>query len=168
MRPVRLGRLQVRRRRPATGPAGPRTYGGYGSYGGYGYGYDSYGGYGEGGAGAEAHLMDYVRKVYRHRWLALTTFAVIVIGAAVSTFSTTPIYEGRVQLQLDPETPNVMSFKDGMDPAYVYGYEELLLSDAVHDPQEPRAGAKDHRIGESVGLSGVRRRRRPRQSPPSA
>jgi succinoglycan biosynthesis transport protein ExoP len=109
------------------GPSGPRTYGGYGgygSYGGYGYGYDSYGGYGEGGAGAEAHLMDYVRKVYRHRWLALTTFAVIVISAAVSTFSTTPIYEGRVQLQLDPETPNVMSFKDAMEPTFAYGYEE--------------------------------------------
>ena len=106
----------------APGPAGPRTYGGYGSYGGYGY--DSYGGYGEGGGGAEAHLMDYVRKVYRHRWIAVTTFAVIVVGAAVSTFSTTPIYEGRVQLLLDPETPNVMSFKEGMDQAYAYGYEE--------------------------------------------
>ncbi len=104
------------------GPSGPRTYGGYGSYGGYGY--DGYGGYGEAGPGAEAHLMDYVRKVYRHRWLALTTFAVILIGAAVNTFSTTPIYEGRVQLQLDPETPNVMSFKEGMDQAYAYGYEE--------------------------------------------
>jgi capsular exopolysaccharide synthesis family protein len=56
--------------------------------------------------------MDYVRTVYRHRWTALTTFAVLFLGVAIYTFSTTPVFEGRVQLLLEPENPNVVSFKE--------------------------------------------------------
>jgi capsular exopolysaccharide synthesis family protein len=106
---------------PAAGGS-PRSYGYGGHYGGYGS--ESYTGYGDTAGVGQLHLMDYVRKVYRHRWLAVTAFAVVLVGAAVSTFSTVPVYEARVQLMLEPETPNVMSFKEGMDQGYGYGYEE--------------------------------------------
>ena len=60
----------------------------------------------------ELHLADYARTVYRHRWIAVTTFAIIFVGVAIYTFIATPVYEGRVQLLLDPAKPNVMKFDD--------------------------------------------------------
>ena len=87
--------------------AAPRSYAGYGTSG-QGYGY---GGYGD-VSGAEAHLMDYLRTLYRRRWTALTAFAVVFLAVAVYTFTATPVYEGRVQLLIEPENPNIVSFKE--------------------------------------------------------
>ncbi len=77
---------------------------------GYGYGY----GYGYGGAQAtqDAHLLDYIRVLYKRRWTAMTAFAVVFLAVAVYTFTATPIYEGRAQLLIEPENPNVISFKE--------------------------------------------------------
>ena len=63
--------------------------------------------------------MDYVRTVYRHRWIALTTFVVLFLAVAVQTFTATPIYEGRVQLLLDPASPNVMKFQEVTPASYL-------------------------------------------------
>ncbi|MGE5199652.1 MAG: GumC family protein, partial [Rhodospirillaceae bacterium] len=60
----------------------------------------------------EIHFLDYARTVYRHRWIAITSFAIIFVGVAVYTFVATPIYQGRVQLLLDPAKPNVMKFEE--------------------------------------------------------
>ena len=120
VRPVRLRQLPSR---AAAAPGAPRTYGGDGSYGGYDS-YGGYGGYGDATGSSGVHLVDYVRTVYKHRWIAFTVFAVIFLYMTIQTFSATPVYEARVQLLLDPETPNVMSFKEGMNPGYSFGYEE--------------------------------------------
>lgn len=93
---------------PSTGAAGPQAYAGYGSYGGY----DGYGGYPQEAGPSESHLMAYVRAVYKHRWIALTTFAVVFVSAAVNTFSATPRFEGRVQLLLEVDNPKVVSFQE--------------------------------------------------------
>jgi uncharacterized protein involved in exopolysaccharide biosynthesis len=82
-------------------------------YGGYGYGgTPAHGGYGQAGAEQEVHLLDYLRTVYRHRWVTITAFALIVVSTTLYTFLVTPIYEGRVQLQIEPENPNIVSFKE--------------------------------------------------------
>jgi polysaccharide biosynthesis transport protein len=102
-------------------PRAPRTYGGSSLYSGQG------GSAGSGAAAAsgekpgtrEAHLMDHVRTVYKHRWIALTTFAILFIGVAVWTFSATPVYEGRVQLLLDPANPSVMKFQEVTQSSYL-------------------------------------------------
>jgi len=93
---------------PVGAPVGPRTHGSYGSYGGYG----DYGSYGERPGESGNQLMYYVRTVYKHRWIALTAFSVLFLGMAINTFSATPIYEGRVQLLIEPLTPNVVTFKE--------------------------------------------------------
>ena len=81
-----------------------------------GYGTGGYGGYPSGmtapGPGSETHLLDYVRILYRHRWTAITAFAVIVLAAVIVTFTATPVYEARTQLLIEPENPNVISFKE--------------------------------------------------------
>jgi capsular exopolysaccharide synthesis family protein len=99
---------------PDSPPRAPRSYGGGDLYHGTGSiaGLDA-------AKSREAHLTDYVRTVYRHRWIALTTFAVLFLGVAISTFTATPIYEGRVQLLLDPANPNVMKFQEVTPSSYL-------------------------------------------------
>src|SRR4249919_755935 len=63
----------------------------------------------------EPHLLDYVRVLYKRRWVAGTTFLVILLTTMVYAFTATPRYEGRVQLLIEPENPNVVNFKEVID-----------------------------------------------------
>jgi exopolysaccharide transport family protein len=92
-----------------------RSRGGYSGYGGY----DAYA-EGDAYGGGDVHLKDYLRTVYKHRWLALTSAAVVFLLVAIRTFTATPIYEGRVQLLLDPANPNVTKFEEVNQPSYLY------------------------------------------------
>lgn len=73
-------------------------------------------GYGSNLAGdAEAHLLDYVRVLYKRRWLATTVLLVVVLGAAVYAFTATPLYQARVQILIEKENTNVVSFKEAFE-----------------------------------------------------
>ena len=61
--------------------------------------------------GPDAHLMDYVRVLYKRRWTAVTAFALVVGSSTVYTFTATPIYEGRTRLLLEAEEQHVVNFK---------------------------------------------------------
>ena len=63
----------------------------------------------------DAHIMDYVKVLYRRRWAAGTAFMVVLLAAIVYTFTATPVYESRVQLLIEAENPNVVSFKEVID-----------------------------------------------------
>lgn len=96
-----------------TGVPAPVPGPGYGGYGGYGGGY----GYGAGydappEPGDEIHLLDYARILYKRRWSALTILLVVFLGVAAYTLTRTPVYDGRVQLMIEPESKEVVSFKD--------------------------------------------------------
>lgn len=65
----------------------------------------------------EPHLLDYARIVAKRRHIALTAFAVIAVLAAVYTFTATPIYEGKVQLLIEADDPNVVNFAQVIDEA---------------------------------------------------
>lgn len=60
------------------------------------------------------HLTDYLLTIYRHRWPALSALLVVFLGVAVYTFTATPEYEGRAQIQIDPD-PNIVAFKAVQD-----------------------------------------------------
>ncbi len=75
---------------------------------GYGYGSDILG-------ETEVHLLDYVKVLYKRRWTAMTFFLIIVISVLLYTFSATPIYEARVQLLIEKESSNVITFKEAFD-----------------------------------------------------
>ena len=53
-----------------------------------------------------------LRGLYRWRWPALALFTLINIGGYVSLKRSTPVYQAHVQLLVELETPNVISFKD--------------------------------------------------------
>jgi polysaccharide biosynthesis transport protein len=60
----------------------------------------------------DPHLVDYARVLVKRRHVALTAFATVLLGTAVYSFTTTPVYEGRVQLLIEADTPNIVSFAE--------------------------------------------------------
>ncbi|HSL23055.1 MAG TPA: polysaccharide biosynthesis tyrosine autokinase, partial [Vicinamibacterales bacterium] len=81
---------------------------------GYGYGYP---GYSEPASlgGEEPHLRDYLRVLYKRRWIAGTAFTVVFLLVTVYTFTATPIYEAKVKLLIEADNPNIVSFKEVID-----------------------------------------------------
>jgi polysaccharide biosynthesis transport protein len=75
------------------------------------------GGYGDANLlpASEVHLMDYVRVLYKRRWIAITAFLVVVVSVVVYTFTQTPIYAAKVQLLIEPESQNIVSFKEVLE-----------------------------------------------------
>lgn len=65
----------------------------------------------------EPHLLDYWRIVYRRRHMALTAFAIVVLATTVYSFTATPIYEGRAQLLIEADNPNVINFQEVINEA---------------------------------------------------
>jgi len=60
----------------------------------------------------EIHLTDYLKVLSHRRWAALTAFLAVMVAVVVYTFTATPIYKARVQLLIENENPNVVSFKE--------------------------------------------------------
>jgi len=72
---------------------------------------------------AEVHILDYVRVLYRRRWVASTAFLVVAFTAAVYLLTATPIYEAAARLLIEAEKQNVVAFKEVIeqnDPTDVY------------------------------------------------
>jgi len=63
----------------------------------------------------EVHLLDYVRVLYKRRWPALSAFLMVVLSVCVYTFTATPIYHARVQILIEKEDTNVVSFKEAFE-----------------------------------------------------
>jgi capsular exopolysaccharide synthesis family protein len=55
----------------------------------------------------ERHLMDYVRVVYKRRWVAIPAFLIVFTIGAINSFRTTPVYEAHTQLLIEKDTPKV-------------------------------------------------------------
>jgi len=101
---------------PGAGSGAPPPDIGYGS------------GYGSNAIGeTEVHLLDYVKVLYKRRWTALTVFFIVVISVAVVTFTATPIYEAKVQILIEKENANVVSFKEA--------YEQNQIADDYYQTQ---------------------------------
>jgi capsular exopolysaccharide synthesis family protein len=66
-------------------------------------------------SGADAHLTDYVKVVYKRRWTAATVFLLVMAAVTVYTFTATPIFEARTRLLIEAENQNVVSFKEVVD-----------------------------------------------------
>src|SRR5687768_5280867 len=81
-------------------------------------------------------LLDYLRVLYRRRWLALGVLATVVSAVAIHTYRTVPLYEARVSVLIDFEAPNVIDIPDVLDEApnlgaYTQTQQELLVSRAL-------------------------------------
>ena len=57
-------------------------------------------------AAEQMHLTDYFRVLYKWRWVAIPAFLIVFVAGAMNTLRQTPIYEGRVQMLMSPDSPN--------------------------------------------------------------
>ncbi|MGE3342007.1 MAG: GumC family protein [Vicinamibacterales bacterium] len=60
----------------------------------------------------DIHIADYLRALYKRRYLALTVFSVIVGLVTIRTLMATPMYEATTRLLIDADTPNVVTFEE--------------------------------------------------------
>lgn len=85
----------------------------------------------------EIHLGDYLKAIYRRRRIAVTVFLIVALGGAVYTFTATPLYEARVEMLIQNETPDVVAFKGVTDdqdkptPDYYQTQYKILESRAL-------------------------------------
>ena len=55
----------------------------------------------------ERHLMDYVRVVYKRRWVAIPVALAVFTVGAVNSYRTTPLYRASTQILIEKDTPKV-------------------------------------------------------------
>jgi polysaccharide biosynthesis transport protein len=55
----------------------------------------------------ERHISDYLRVIYKRRWVAIPAFVIVFVIGAINSFRQTPIYEARVQILIEKDTPKV-------------------------------------------------------------
>jgi polysaccharide biosynthesis transport protein len=55
----------------------------------------------------DTHLMDYVRILYKRRWIALPIFLIVFTVGALNALRQTPIYQARTQLLIETDSPKV-------------------------------------------------------------
>lgn len=67
---------------------------------------------GDSGQGEGKHLRDYVRAIYKRRWIATAVFVVVSGLGILQGFLAVPVYESTAQLLIDLENPSVVDFKD--------------------------------------------------------
>lgn len=60
----------------------------------------------------ERHLSDYLRVVYKRRWVAVPLFLIVFVTCAVNSFRAIPIYEARAQILVEKDTPSVARLND--------------------------------------------------------
>ncbi len=55
----------------------------------------------------ERHLSDYLRVIYKRRWVAIPAFLIVFVVGAINSFRQTPIFEARAQILIEKDTPKV-------------------------------------------------------------
>jgi len=59
-------------------------------------------------------LRDYFRVMLKRRWTIMAIFALVVLSAAVHTFTATPIYRATSRIVIEKENPNLVSIQEVM------------------------------------------------------
>ena len=60
----------------------------------------------------EVNLRDYLKVIRKRRWTIIAFFLIVVVTAAVGTFSMRPIYRGTTSIQINKENPQIVDFKE--------------------------------------------------------
>ena len=55
----------------------------------------------------ERHLMDYVRVIYKRRWVAIPVFLTVLVIGAINSYRTTPLYRASTQILIEKDSPKV-------------------------------------------------------------
>src|SRR5438874_2764775 len=58
------------------------------------------------------HLLDYWQVVLKRRWTVLACLFVVFATVAIGTLKKKPVYEAKVEMEINPEEPQVLNFKE--------------------------------------------------------
>ena len=79
---------------------------------------------------SEGGLVDYVRAIYRRRWIVVTIFLLVMMYSSYKTFTAVPIYEAMSQLLINADESKVLTFEDVVKQdraAYSYAETQYKL-----------------------------------------
>src|SRR5262249_8825987 len=89
------------------------------------------------------HFFDYVRVVYKRRWLTGTVFVLVSISTALYTYTRVPVYQATTRLLIDPQRQN-------------YGFNEVPPPDSRGDYQTqyaiPRSRSLVKKTMQNLGI----------------
>ena len=79
------------------------------------------------------HLLDRLSIVYRYRYVAVSVLLLIVLGAMLRTFTTTPLYRAQARLMIEMEDENAAALAGALSGPSTYYWEDPqgLLPNAV-------------------------------------
>lgn len=67
-------------------------------------------------AETQVHLTDYLRILWKHRWLTTAVFLVTAVTGSVWTFLQTPIYQASATVLIEPEVPKILNIQEITNP----------------------------------------------------
>ena len=79
------------------------------------------------GASHNKHLSDYLRVLYKRRWLAGAAFLGVFAYGAVSTIKQTPLYQATTQIMIEKEARRATSISDVLDDQASYYDDDFYL-----------------------------------------
>lgn len=103
----------------------------------------------DGGVVEQVHLLDYVKVLYKRRWVAGTAFLAVFGLVTVYTFTATPLYEATAQVLIESDENNIVSFEqvveeDRQSTDYYQTQYRLLESRALVRRTLDQASLWDH------------------------
>ncbi|MBS1817518.1 MAG: polysaccharide biosynthesis tyrosine autokinase [Acidobacteria bacterium] len=78
---------------------------------------------------SEKHAMDYIRVLYKRRWIAVPVFLLVFVVGAINAVRQTPVYESRVQLLIEKDAPNVATLDQ------MFQSQDAWMSDDFYQTQ---------------------------------
>jgi len=63
-------------------------------------------------ADSDAQVYDYLRVLYRRRWVAVPVFLVLFVTSAINTVRTTPVYEATAEILIEKDGSKVANLND--------------------------------------------------------
>src|SRR5438445_332518 len=64
----------------------------------------------------QAHLNDYLRMLWKHRWLLTAVFLLTAVTGAIWTLAQTPIYQASATVLIEPELPKILNIQEITNP----------------------------------------------------
>jgi polysaccharide biosynthesis transport protein len=90
----------------------------------------------------EIHLKEYLRLLFKHRWLIAAVFIVTAVTGTIYTFLQTPIYQASATVLIEPELPKVLNIQEVTSPGlgtleyYRTQYALMLSRPVLHNAVE--------------------------------
>src|SRR5262252_9562795 len=71
------------------------------------------------------HPTDYLRVLFKRRWVALPGFLLVFLTGAIGTIRAVPVYEAKAQLLIEKDARRVTTLNNALDGAEDYNADDF-------------------------------------------